>query len=84
VVGKFMRAVWGDIAAKVRGNDAGTLIPDPQAIIAALDIEGQGQVVQEMEPGLRSSSEARAAALCWWTGWGWPRREAASSSTSLT
>jgi purine nucleosidase len=48
-LGKFMTAVWGDISRKVRGNEAGMLIPDPLAVIAALDVNGKAGVVLETE-----------------------------------
>lgn len=38
--GRFTAATWSAIAGKVRGNAAGMLLPDPLAVIAALDLNG--------------------------------------------
>jgi purine nucleosidase len=47
--GRFTAAAWRDIAAKVRGNEAGMLIPDPLAVLAALDLNGREGLVRETE-----------------------------------
>ena len=45
----FAAATWSDIAANVSGNAGGMLMPDPLAVLAALDVDGHDGLVTQTE-----------------------------------